>query len=266
VFSATVSDPFISGYQCEFKLDGTLAQARGSCSFSFTKGDNLNHQIDVDVVYDSAGNEKNGAPLSSFVKPPANKPVYINAAIPATGITYYYAAGATSNVFGIDDWTDEDGDAHFEWYQGTKKLDCSLNTICSYTNPLKNGIQLNNYGTYTSGGNITVVLTDGQYSASKSWQHNIDTSTIDLNQPVGWVCNKAGTKFYVFGTGFDSADVFTAQTRNVALSKHLIGSTLVELTLTVDIPNGGQSIKVDKNGNTNITGSVFVRFSSTYCY
>lgn len=267
VFAASVNDPFVSGYMCEFKLDGVLAQSRGSCSFSFTKGDNLDHQIDADVVYDSAGSERNGSVMSAFVKPPANKPVYIVSYIPSQA-SLYYAAHATTNVFGVDNWTDDDGDAHFEWYLGTKKLDCSLNTICSYTNPLKNGIQLNDYGTYTTGGNLTVVLTDGQYSDSRTWSHHIDTSTIDLNQPVGWTCNKAGTKFYVYGAGFEQSDVFTVQTRNIVLNSHVLSQGVVELTLAADIPTGGQKVQVNKNGKTTITGSAFVTFgsSSSYCY
>jgi len=274
VYTATVSDPNSSGALCEFKVDGSLAQSRGSCTFNYTRTGSQAHTITVDIAYDSSGIEVAGSPLTAYALLPLNNPVSITSWFPAHTQIMYMEPNEKSNDFGIDGWTDVDGDAKFETYWNGNKIDCSLGSVCNYTNPNKNGVSVNanKYGT------LKIVLTDGQYSDFRSWQVRLNEVKIDENQPVGYKCNKAGTTFVVYGSGFDEYDTVTLQNTDIKLTVVERMGSHMKLKLPVDVPTAYQKIRVVKtfNANQSITGKTgsqyetavgFVKFASTapYC-
>lgn len=269
-FTATLSDPNSASATCEFRKDSVVVQS-GACAYSYT-GDGALHTITVEAMY---GAEASGSISTAYAYGPVNNGVSLTTTIPATGEMYLFA-GETSGVFGVSTWSDPDGDAQFEWYLNGVKTDCDTSSLCTYTNVLHNGIQLDNFS--LSGVVVKVVLTDGQYSASKTWLAHIDRVTIDTNQPAGNRCNAQGTKFWIYGTGFESTDTISIQNQNIVLTKVYTSDNAVQVQLPAGVGTGSQKIRVVKSYNSNqspsaSTGSQvdtafgFVTFttSATYC-
>lgn len=249
VFTATLSDPFSSGAMCEFLNNGSVAQSRGSCTYNFT-GNGTSRTIKVRAVYDSGGVEFDSTQLTASALGPVNNGVSLDSFVPAHTTKMYLSTGVTSNVFGVDTWTDVDGDAYFEWYLNGVKVDCDTDARCTYTSPVvKNGIQLDNFQNSMV---IKVVFTDGQYSASKTWLAHIDYVEIDENRPAV-VGKAAGSEFWVYGRGFESTDTFTIQNLNIPLEKVQVLDGAVKLRTTQFISHSGANvaIRVQKSWNAN---------------
>lgn len=193
-----------------------------------------------------------GSPLTAYAKLPVNNPVTITSYLPSHATVFYYATGETTNTFGIDAWTDTDGDAWFEWYIGGMKVDCATSSLCTYTNPLHNGITVNG-----PRGVVEESLTDGQYSDFRNWDTRIDTSTIHQSFPVGYKCARVGETFWTDGTGFDSADTYSLQNQNIVLEKVYSSYSAVQLRVPVAPAVGSQKVRVSKsyNANQTVTGN-----------
>lgn len=269
VFTVAVDDPNSSGATCKFYVDSSLVQS-GSCSYTHT-GDGSAHVVDAQLVY---GAEVAGT-ITAYAYGPVNNPVSFTQFYPSHTSSMYFAPGETSNLFGVD-FTDVDGDAQFKWYLGGVEVDCDVSSACTYTNPLKNGIRLDNFA--GSSVVVKVVLSDGQYSASKTWLAHIDRVEINESLLAGTKCNAAGAEFWIYGRGFESSDVITLQNQNVVLTKLYTSDNAVKVKLPQSVSPGSQKIRVTKSYNANQTlsgntGSIvdtafgFVTFtnSSSYC-
>lgn len=242
-FTATLADPNSAGATCEFRKDGSVVQS-GSCVYNYT-GDGALHTITVEAVY---GAEHSGTLSTAYAYGAVNNPVSLTTTIPAQGEMYLFAS-ETSNVFGVSTWSDVDGDAQFEWYLNGVKTNCDTSALCSYTNVLHNGIQLDNFS--LSGVVVKVILTDGQYSASKTWLAHVDRVSMDSNQPAGTRCNAQGKKFWIYGTGFESTDTISIQNQNITLTKVYVSDSAVQVELPSTVTVGSQKIRVVKAYNAN---------------
>lgn len=269
-FVATLSDTNSSGATCEFKKDNVVVQS-GSCTYNYT-GDGAMHTITVEAIY---GAEHSGTLSTAYAYGPANNPVSFTQFYPSHTSSMYFAPGETSNLFGVD-FTDVDGDATFKWYLNGVEVDCDVSSSCTYTNPLKNGIKLDNFA--GSSVVVKVVLSDGQYSASKTWLAHIDRVEINESLSAGTKCNASGAEFWIYGRGFESSDVITLQNQNVVLTKLYTSDNAVKVKLPQSVSPGMQKIRVVKsyNANQTLSGNTsstvdtafgFVTFtnSSSYC-
>ncbi|MBX2989151.1 MAG: hypothetical protein KF802_14770 [Bdellovibrionaceae bacterium] len=269
-FVATLSDANSSGATCEFRKDNVVVQS-GSCTYNYT-GDGAMHTITVEAVY---GAEHSGTLSTAYAYGPANNPVSFDSFTPSHTGVMYFAPGETSNTFGVT-YTDVDGDAQFKWYLGGVEVDCDVSSSCTYTNPLKNGIQLDNFA--GSSVVVKVVLSDGQYSASKTWLAHIDRAEINENLPAGTKCNASGTEFWIYGRGFESTDTITLQNQNVVLTKLYTSDNAVKVKLPQSVSPGMQKVRIVKayNANQTLSGNTgstvdtafgFVTFTnaSQYC-
>ena len=271
VFTASISGEGI----CEFRINDVLAQARGSCSYTFTKSGTSTEHVDAALVYNIQGSEREADVKTAYILPAINNGVSINAYTPLND-TMYFENRSTSTAFEITNYTDVDGHAWFDWYINDVKVDCNLDTRCTYTNGLKNGTRLDNY----SGSEMVLkaVFTDGQYSAIRTWLVRLSTPVI-LEPPyvaqLGYFCRFGSThpsEFYIWGKGFESSDVFTLQNQNITLTKVSVGYTMVKLRVTSNVSSGMQAVRVQKvlglyPNNQYTTALGFVNFteSSQYC-
>lgn len=269
-FTASLLNPQGVSALCEWKKNGSLAQARGSCSYTYTRENSEVQTIVVDVVYTADGGERNllPTPKTVYATMPTNQPVSLSSFTPSVADTvWHFSVGATSNVFGVTDWVDPDGDAWFEWYFNSTKVDCNNYAYCTYTNPgLKNGIQIDNY--HGAQIHLKVKITDGQYSDEKTWIIRNTHSTINksiLPGNFGQLCYLSGTTFTIHGLGFESTDTFKLMNQNIVLEKVTVGYTMVTLRIPQNTGQGGQAVSVTKNGNTDITGPTWIQLLSGNC-
>jgi hypothetical protein len=252
LFVATASDPNSSGYLCQWELDGSLAQTRGSCSYNYVRQNATPHVITVDLVYDSQGDLANNAPATVYADPAALQAPSITGVSTPTGVTSYYTVGQTTAVFGVTSYSDPSGGAEFVWTINGVVVNCNTSSICTNTGgSLNNGIELQNYnGTHY---NIQVSLTNGQYSSTASWMVNTPTDTINETIIPGTICHAAGTTFTIFGSGFESTDVFTLQNQNLTLIPVAITPTYVQLKLPSGVSPALQGVKALKTNSNSFT-------------
>lgn len=259
LYTATLTNPNSVTTYCKWKIDG-VTDTVGACTYNYTRSDASVHAISADVVYNVGGTDENLTPSTSYANLPANQGVSITSYTPASD-KLYYAEGATSVTIGLQTWSDPDGDAWVDWYINNVKTDCDTSSLCNYTNPgLHNGIEIANYtGEYLV---LKAVLTDGQYSASRSWIVQLDHSELNAGAAVGTKCRNQGTTFTVYGRGLESSDTFTIQNQNVVLDKIQVNSLSATLRLPQQVLTGNQAIRVNKGGVLNTTVSNYVTFTN----
>lgn len=258
LFTATLTNTNSATNVCEVFVDGV---SQGfSCVYNYTRSDYVNHEIKF-KWNSGVGTVVNPATVTAVAAAPNNQSVSIDGYIPVPQ-ELYYAQGVDTANYGVT-YTDADGDARFEWYLNGVKTDCDVSTLCDYSSGNKNGIVVKSIQATTV---IKVVLTDGQYSAQKSWIARIDTATIDTNQPVGTVCSNTGTTFWIQGSNFDANDVFTLQNTNVTLTKVQTTYGSVKLQIPQGMGNAVQKLRVTKSsGVVTETAFGYVSFHSSYC-
>lgn len=262
IFTATLSDTNSAGATCQFAEDGNVVQT-GACSFNYT-GNGSAHTITVQAMY---GAEASGTLSTAHALGPINNTVLIKEVIPAHTSEVYFAQGENTNTFGVSTWDDVDGDGVFEWYLNGIKTNCASSTKCHYTSAAKNGIALDNFSVTTV---IKVVLTDGQYSSSKTWLAHTDHVTFNENVP-GSIGNTSGDTMTLYGTGFESTDVFTIQSLNIPLQIVSVSDTVVTLKVSnvnTGAPGALQKLRVKKtwNSDQSLTGTTGSTVESSVGY
>lgn len=262
-FTAAVTDTLGSGAQCRWKVDDSQVQL-GSCSYGFTQSSAQTRKIEVELVY---GSDPSGVIHTVYAHPPANQGVSIETYGPLAA-NIYLPEGSQQYAFSVDSYTDPDGDAHFEWTINGNPVNCDTSALCSWGNANREGVILWPNGEAGFNGHrivLTAKLTDGQYSATRSWTIRRDSSVIDENVVVGNRCNQSGTTFTIFGKGFEASDKFWIEGQHIQLQVLSTTDDRATLRLPVNVLSGSQAVAVEKGSTINQTAFGFVNFNSAYC-
>lgn len=262
-FTAAVTDTLSSGAQCLWRVDGSQEQL-GSCSYNFTQSSSSTKKIEVELSYDG---DLSGVVHTVYAHPPANQGVSIETYGPLAA-NIYLPEGSQQYAFSVDSYTDPDGDAHFEWFINGNQVNCDTSALCSWGNANREGVILWPFGEAGFNGHrivLTAKLTDGQYSATRTWTIRRDSSIVNESVVVGNRCNQAGTTFTVFGKGFEASDKFWIEGQHIQLQVLSFTDDRATLRLPVNVLSGSQAVAVEKGSTINQTAFGFVNFNSAYC-